>query len=93
MNVADVAPPFTTGRSDTKMASPAQAVSPGPNRRKRMVPVGLKPPVRVAVSLTDPPTGAVGVATVAIVGAACVTTTASAGSLHGVDITTVPATK
>jgi hypothetical protein len=50
-----------------------------------IVPVGLDPPDKVAVSLTDPPTETEGEATVASVGDARPdTTTASPGSLHEV---------
>ena len=54
-----------------------------------IVPVGLLPPARVAVSVTCPPTATDGEAVVVIVGVtgpgAAVTTTDSAGSLHAVD--------
>jgi hypothetical protein len=47
-----------------------------------IVPVGLKAPANVAVSVTVPPTGTAGDATVERVGAACPTITASLASLH-----------
>jgi len=47
-----------------------------------IVPVGLKAPASVAVSVTVPPTGAPGEATVEMVGAAWTTVTDSLGSLH-----------
>lgn len=51
----------------------AQVVSPGPNRRKVMVPVGADPPVRVAESETLPPAGTEAEGVVAMVGLALTT--------------------
>lgn len=53
-------------------------------------PVGLKPPVTVAVSETAPPRKTGGEAWVVILGAAWVTTTDSLGSLQAVDATVAP---
>jgi hypothetical protein len=48
--------------------APEHVEPPGPNRVKVMVPVGLRPPLTVAVSVTVPPTTTDGEASVAIVG-------------------------
>ena len=58
-----------------------QVVSPGANRSKVTVPVGLNPPLTVAVSEMDVPTGPPAEGVVAMVGVAWVITTGSAG--HG----------
>ena len=49
-----------SGLVEVKTGVPAQVVSPGANRLKVTVPVGLKPPVTVAVSLMEPPTATPG---------------------------------
>ena len=51
-----------------KMAVVAHVASFGPYRRKVMLPVGLNPPARVAVSWIWPPTGTLAEAFVEIVG-------------------------
>jgi hypothetical protein len=47
-----------------------------------MTPVGLIPPLKVAVSLIDPPKAALAEAVVTTVGVACVTTTVSLAPLQ-----------
>ena len=62
--------------------------SSGPKRLNVMVPVGLLPPARVAVSVTCPPAATDGDAVVGIVGVAGpagVTTTDSLPSSHAVE--------
>ena len=65
-----------------KTAGPAHVVSAGAYRRKVIVPLGLAPPVRLAVSVTVPPTGTPGDATVEMVGVAWPTATDSLASLQ-----------
>jgi len=61
--------------------------SSGPKRLNVMVPVGLLPPARVAVSVTCPPSATDGeavVVSVGVTGPGAVTTTDSLASLHAV---------
>ena len=53
-------PPAVTVLVLVKATGPVQVASSGPKRVKVMVPVGLRPPVRVAVSVTAVPTAAGG---------------------------------
>jgi hypothetical protein len=69
---------------DEKSAAPAQLGSEGPKSRNVMVPVGLNPLARVALSLIVPPAGTEGEASVVIAGVAGVMTERSAGSSHAV---------
>jgi hypothetical protein len=73
-----------TGRSDVNTAV-VQDASSGPYRRKVMVPVGAKPPERVALSLSWPPTVTGPDAWVTRVGTTLVTTTDSLASSHDPD--------
>ncbi len=72
-----------TGTVALKSGKPKQAWLP--NRSKVIVPVGLKPPESVAVSVIGLPIAAVGVALVTRLGVAP-TATFSPGSSHGVKL-------
>jgi hypothetical protein len=76
-----VAPPALTGFVLVKIAVPPQFTS-GPNRVKVMLPVGEAPPLNVAVSVMEVPTGPPGDAVVLMVGVAFVTVDDSFGSLQ-----------
>ena len=58
--------------------APLQVVSPGPNRLKVTVPVGLRPPVTVAVSEMEVPTTPPAEGVVAMAGVAWAMVTGSA---------------
>jgi hypothetical protein len=73
----------STDRDDSKAGLAAQLGSSGPNAMKTIVPPGLKPPVRVAVSEMGSPRTAVGVAAVVRLGPAEGTTVISLGSKQG----------
>ena len=65
--------PPLSGLVEVNTGVPVQVVFPGGNRLKVTVPVGLKPPVTVAVSEMEVPTGPPAEGVVAMVGvAACV---------------------
>ena len=66
-----------TGTVEVKMAAPVHVGLPGPKKVKVMVPVGLTPLERVAVSETDPPAGTDGDGAVTMDGLALATTTLS----------------
>jgi hypothetical protein len=82
VNGAEVIGPAPAGWVSVKTGGPAHVVSPAPKRRKVMVPVGLKAPERVAVSVTVPRRGTAAEATVEMVGAAWPTATDSLASLQ-----------
>ena len=63
---------------EVKTGVPVQVVSPGANSSKVTVPVGLKPPLTVAVSQMEVPTGPPAEGVVAMVGVAWVMVTGSA---------------
>src|SRR5205085_9760034 len=68
-----------TGTVLVNTGAPVQEGLAGQNRAKVMVPVGLAPPARVALSETWPPITTPGDAVVVSVGVVNVTTTCSAG--------------
>ena len=55
--VPDVAVPPLSGLVEVKAGGPVQVVFPGAKRLKVTVPVGMKPPLTVAVSEMELPTG------------------------------------
>ena len=63
---------------DVNTGVPVQFASPGPNRLKVTVPVGMTPPLTVAVSKMEVPTGPPADGVVAMVGVAWVMVTGSA---------------
>ena len=63
---------------DVNSGVAVQVASPGPNRLKVTVPVGLTPPLTVAVSKMEVPTGPPAEGVVAMVGVAWVMVTGSA---------------
>jgi len=80
---AEVTLPFPfTATCETNTGGPEQVVLSGPNTLKVMVPVGLTPPLKVALSVITPPTGTAGEATVVMATLASATVNRSVGSLH-----------
>ena len=70
--------PPLSGFVEVKTGVPAQVASAGGNSLKVTVPVGLKPPLTVAVSEMDVPTGPPAEGVVAMAGVAWVMVTGSA---------------
>ena len=71
-------PPLSGLSVEVKIGSPLQVGSVGGNRLKVTVPVGLKPPLTVAVSEMETPTGPPAEGVVAMVGVAWAVVTGSA---------------
>ena len=65
-----------------EVAAPEHVELSGPNKLKVIVPVGLKPPPRVAVSSIEAPTATAGDAWLVSVVVAALTTTLSLAELH-----------
>ncbi len=68
---------------EVKIGVPVQVGLSGPKRLKVMVPVGLKPPERVATSLTGWPNATGGATWVTMAGWSWVTTVVSLGAPQG----------